>query len=81
MKCPRFWPATLALDCADATDVELQLLLPNGHYGTCDQGGEDRASAHNIFVDIPPIMRSMFHFTYDPLLTHLEDDIVRIELK
>ena len=38
----------------------LNLLLPNGQYGTRDQGGKDYASARYIFTESAPITRTIF---------------------
>jgi DNA topoisomerase II len=52
----------------------LNLLLPNGQYGTRDQGGKDHASARYIFTEPSPIARAIFHQQDDPLLNNLKDD-------
>ena len=69
----------LAQDYVGSNNVNL--LLPNGQYGTRDQGGKDHASARYIFTDVSPITRSIFHPSDDPLLTYLKDDNVPIEPK
>ncbi|KAN0138695.1 type II DNA topoisomerase [Lactarius tabidus] len=57
----------------------LNLLLPNGQYGTRDQGGKDHASARYIFTEPAPITRTIFHPADDPLLTYLREDNDDIE--
>jgi DNA topoisomerase II len=57
----------------------LNLLLPNGQYGTRDAGGKDHASARYIFTEPAPITRSIFHPADDPLLNYLKEDNDLIE--
>ncbi|KAI0029066.1 type II DNA topoisomerase [Vararia minispora EC-137] len=57
----------------------MNVLLPNGQFGTRDQGGKDHASARYIFTDVSPITRAVFHPSDDPLLTYLKDDNDLIE--
>jgi DNA topoisomerase-2 len=57
----------------------LNLLLPNGQYGTRDQGGKDHASARYIFTEPAPITRTIFHPADDPLLDYLREDNDQIE--
>ncbi|KAI0056765.1 type II DNA topoisomerase [Artomyces pyxidatus] len=57
----------------------LNLLLPNGQYGTRDQGGKDHASARYIFTEPAPITRAIFHPADDPLLNYLKEDNDLIE--
>jgi DNA topoisomerase II len=57
----------------------LNLLLPNGQYGTRDQGGKDHASARYIFTEPAPITRTIFHPGDDPLLEYLKEDNDQIE--
>lgn len=57
----------------------LNLLLPNGQYGTRDQGGKDHASARYIFTEPAPITRTIFHPADDPLLNYLREDNDDIE--
>ncbi|KAI6022572.1 type II DNA topoisomerase [Pisolithus marmoratus] len=52
----------------------LNLLLPNGQYGTRDQGGKDHASARYIFTELSPLTRTIFNPADDPLLTYLKED-------
>ncbi|EIN13330.1 type II DNA topoisomerase [Punctularia strigosozonata HHB-11173 SS5] len=57
----------------------LNLLMPNGQYGTREQGGKDHASARYIFTEPSPIARAIFHQQDDPLLNYLKDDNDPIE--
>lgn len=57
----------------------MNLLLPNGQYGTRDQGGKDHASARYIFTEPAPITRTIFHPADDPLLNYLKEDNDQIE--
>ena len=57
----------------------LNLLLPNGQYGTRNQGGKDHALAHYIFTEPAPITRTIFHSADDPLLDYLREANDQIE--
>lgn len=52
----------------------MNLLLPNGQYGTRDQGGKDHASARYIFTEPAPISRALFHPSDDHLLNPQVED-------
>jgi DNA topoisomerase-2 len=52
----------------------LNLLLPNGQYGTRDQGGKDHASARYIFTELSSFSRAVFNPADAPLLTYLKED-------
>ncbi|KAG1725573.1 DNA topoisomerase [Suillus paluster] len=52
----------------------LNLLLPNGQYGTRDQGGKDHASARYIFTELSSLSRAIFNPADAPLLTYLKED-------
>ncbi|KAG1825417.1 DNA topoisomerase [Suillus subaureus] len=52
----------------------LNLLLPNGQYGTRDQGGKDHASARYIFTELSALSRAVFNPADAPLLTYLKED-------
>ncbi|KIJ60083.1 hypothetical protein HYDPIDRAFT_177534 [Hydnomerulius pinastri MD-312] len=52
----------------------LNLLLPNGQYGTRDLGGKDHASARYIFTELSPLSRSIFNPDDGPLLSYLRED-------
>lgn len=57
----------------------MNLLLPNGQYGTRDVGGKDHASARYIFTEPAPISRVIFHPSDDPLLNAQKDDGIIVE--
>jgi DNA topoisomerase-2 len=57
----------------------LNLLVPNGQFGTRLQGGDDAASARYIFTSLEPIGSSILSKADDPGLTWLEDDGQTVE--
>lgn len=57
----------------------INLLSPNGQFGTRGQGGKDAASARYIFTAIPKITRALFHPADDALLTQQVEDGMMIE--
>lgn len=57
----------------------INLLEPNGQFGTRMQGGKDAASARYIFTNTSAMTRAVFHPADDPLLTYLVEDGQRIE--
>ena len=57
----------------------MNLLLPNGQYGTRDQGGKDHASARYIYTEPAPISRCVFHPNDDALLNPQKEDGQLIE--
>ena len=57
----------------------INLLSPNGQFGTRLQGGKDAASARYIFTCLSPITRYLFHEADDKLLSYLEDDGQAVE--
>ena len=57
----------------------MNLLMPNGQYGTREAGGKDHASARYIFTELAPITRHMFNPSDDPLLTYQKDDGMQVE--
>ncbi|WWD17171.1 hypothetical protein CI109_101609 [Kwoniella shandongensis] len=57
----------------------INLLDPNGQFGTRLAGGKDAASARYIFTNIPRITRAIFHPADDGLLNHLVEDGMTIE--
>ena len=67
----------LAQDFVGSNNINL--LLPNGQYGTRDQGGSDHASARYIYTELMPITRKIFSPADDPLLTYLEEENVLVE--
>ena len=67
----------LAQDYVGSNNINL--LMPNGQFGTRDQGGKDHASARYIFTEPSPMARALFHPADDPLLNNLKEDNVVIE--
>ncbi|KAG9104156.1 DNA topoisomerase 2 [Ceratobasidium sp. 370] len=57
----------------------INLLKPEGQFGTRSQGGKDAASARYIFTNIPRMTRAIFHPCDDALLNYLKDDNDSIE--
>ncbi|KAK0198122.1 DNA topoisomerase II [Armillaria mellea] len=57
----------------------INILLPNGQFGSRDQGGKDHASPRYIFTEPAPITRSIFHPADDALLNSQEDDGLTVE--
>jgi DNA topoisomerase-2 len=57
----------------------INLLQPNGQFGTRLQGGKDSASARYIFTMLSPLARLIYHPHDDPLLNFLNEDNQRIE--
>jgi len=57
----------------------INLLLPNGQFGTRLQGGKDSASERYIFTQLNKITRSIFPSVDDNILTYLNDDGLSVE--
>jgi len=57
----------------------INLLMPNGQFGTRLQGGKDSASERYIFTQLNKITRSIFPSSDDNILTHLNDDGLIVE--
>jgi DNA topoisomerase-2 len=57
----------------------INLLVPNGQFGSRLLGGKDSASERYIFTRLNPITRHIFPEADDNVLTYLEDDGVSIE--
>ena len=52
----------------------VNLLMPNGQFGTRLQGGKDSASERYIFTQLNKITRTIFQANDDPVLNYLNDD-------
>jgi len=52
----------------------INLLIPNGQFGTRLQGGKDSASERYIFTQLNPITRCIFPEADDAVLTYQHDD-------
>jgi DNA topoisomerase-2 len=57
----------------------INLLLPNGQFGTRMQGGKDSASERYIFTMLNKITRNIFNPADDNILKYLNDDGMSIE--
>lgn len=57
----------------------INLLLPNGQFGTRLQGGDDSASERYIFTMLNPLTRYIFPELDDPVLNYLNDDGTMVE--
>jgi DNA topoisomerase-2 len=57
----------------------INLLEPNGQFGTRLQGGQDSASERYIFTMLNPLTRSLFPDADDAVLTYLDDDGTTVE--
>ncbi|XP_052171246.1 DNA topoisomerase 2 [Diospyros lotus] len=57
----------------------INLLQPNGQFGTRHQGGKDHASARYIYTRLSPITRFLFPKEDDILLDYLNEDGQSIE--
>ena len=52
----------------------INLLLPNGQFGTRNLGGKDAASARYIFTALSPVTRHLFPEEDDAVLTFMEEE-------
>jgi DNA topoisomerase-2 len=59
----------------------LNLLMPNGQFGTRLDGGKDAASPRYVFTQLMKITNMIFHPDDECLLDYLEDDGQKIEPK
>jgi DNA topoisomerase II len=57
----------------------MNLLVPNGQFGTRLMGGKDAASPRYIFTHLHPVTEKVIHADDDPLLTYLDDDGTKVE--
>jgi DNA topoisomerase-2 len=57
----------------------INLLSPEGQFGTRAQGGPDAASPRYIFTKLTAIARKIFPGADDPLLSYLDEDGKKIE--
>jgi DNA topoisomerase-2 len=57
----------------------INLLEPNGQFGTRLQGGDDSASERYIFTMLNPLTRSIFKEADDRILTYIDDDGMIVE--
>ena len=52
----------------------INLLMPNGQFGSRNQGGKDHASARYIFTNLNKVTRFIYPEADDHTLTYIEDD-------
>ncbi|KAI0328009.1 type II DNA topoisomerase [Cubamyces sp. BRFM 1775] len=57
----------------------MNLLMPNGQFGTRDQGGKDHAAARYIYTELAPVIRNVMHPADDAILTYQQDDGKAVE--
>lgn len=57
----------------------INLLKPNGQFGTVIQGGKDSASPRYIHTELSPIVPYIFHQDDLDILEYLDDDGMKIE--
>ena len=57
----------------------INLLMPNGQFGTRLMGGKDHASPRYVFTQLAPLAELIYHPDDAPLYTPLEDDGQQIE--
>ena len=57
----------------------INLLMPNGQFGTRIAGGKDAASARYIFTQLSPIARHLYNENDDAVLNFLEEEGQSIE--
>ena len=57
----------------------MNLLVPNGQFGSRLMGGKDSASPRYIFTSMEPITDTLFRKADAPILNHLEDDGMIVE--
>ena len=67
----------LAQDFVGSNNINL--LMPNGQFGTRDQGGKDHAAARYIFTELAPVIRNVMHPADDAILTYQQDDGKQVE--
>ncbi|SPO39903.1 probable DNA topoisomerase II [Pseudozyma flocculosa] len=67
----------LAQDFVGSNNVNL--LMPNGQFGTRAAGGKDAASARYIYTNVPSITRALYHPSDEKLLNYLDEDGQSIE--
>jgi DNA topoisomerase-2 len=57
----------------------INLLMPNGQFGTRLAGGKDSASERYIFTQVNPLTKTVFNPIDSNILTYLDDDGMPIE--
>lgn len=67
----------MAQDFVGSNNVNL--LMPNGAFGTRSSGGKDAASSRYIFTQLSDITRKIFNPLDDPVLKYVVDDNQQVE--
>lgn len=62
----------LAQDFVGSNNINI--LKPNGSFGTRNMGGKDASAPRYIYTELMPITRKIFNPADDPLYTYEEDD-------
>ena len=57
----------------------INLLMPNGQFGTRLEGGKDSASERYIFTQLNPLTKYIYPQEDMPLLNYLDDDGLMVE--
>ena len=57
----------------------INLLAPNGQFGTRLMGGKDSASPRYIHTHLEPLLKTIFRKEDEPILTHVDDDGIAVE--
>ena len=57
----------------------INLLSPNGQFGTRLMGGKDSASPRYIHTHLEPVLKTIFRKEDEPILQHVDDDGVSVE--
>ncbi|KAG7839161.1 hypothetical protein KL942_003523 [Ogataea angusta] len=57
----------------------LNILKPNGGFGSRASGGKDASAARYIFTEVTPITRKVYNTLDNPLLNYLQDDEQTVE--
>jgi DNA topoisomerase-2 len=57
----------------------INLLAPNGQFGTRLMGGKDAASPRYIHTHLEPVLKTIFRKEDEPILQHVDDDGVAVE--
>lgn len=67
----------LAQDFVGSNNINL--LLPNGSFGTRNMGGKDASAARYIYTELNPITRKLLNPADDPLYSYEQDDGENVE--
>ena len=59
----------------------INLLMPNGQFGTRNKGGKDSASSRYIFTDLNKVTRHIFNQNDSPLMDYIFEEGQKIEPK